>query len=197
MIDQNDGLRFEREDHQYFYDGRPVRGVTEILEAAGYVDRRWFTAAARARGSAVHKAVELLARGDLDERTVDPRIIGYVEAARAFIAAGRIDLSVCAVEQPVYGCRGGVEWAGTPDLVGPAFGGEVVIDWKTGSSATAGLALAAYEMATREGRPVARRRLVVELKRTGRYRLVEHKDVTDYARFLAAAREAMRMEAAA
>ena len=92
MIDEDAGLVLDFEKHEYRYDGVKVPGVGGILAAVGGVDTKWFTAEGRERGTAVHRAMELLVKGQLDWSSVDPRIIGYVDAGRRLIEDARVDV---------------------------------------------------------------------------------------------------------
>lgn len=60
--------------------------VTKILADAGLVDTTWFTAEGCERGQMVHLACQYLDEGDLDEDSLDPALMGYVEAYKSFRA---------------------------------------------------------------------------------------------------------------
>lgn len=168
--------------HRYWRDARRVPGVTEVLDGIGLIDTRWFTQFSRDRGSAVHQAVHFHLEKDLDWRTVDERIKGYVEAAISFLDDSTFQ--TVAVEQRVY-CPSPTPFAGTLDVVGVMSGKDVVADWKSGASSDVhGLQLAAYDLALGGKR---RRRIGVQLRENGTYKKRDYDDRRDYDRFLAAA----------
>lgn len=168
--------------HRYWREGRRVPGVTEILDGIGLIDTRWFTQFSRDRGSAVHAAVHFHLEKDLDWRTVDDRIKGYVEAAITFLDDSKFQ--TVAVEQRVF-CPSPTAFAGTLDVAGVMAGRESVCDWKSGASTDVhGLQLAAYDLALGGKR---RRRIGVQLRENGTYKKRDYDDRRDYDRFLAAA----------
>lgn len=59
--------------------------VTEILQRAGLINGSgFFDEASRDRGSAVHLALEYDDQNDLDEASIAPEYVGYVQAYRRF-----------------------------------------------------------------------------------------------------------------
>jgi hypothetical protein len=84
-------LRFQEEPERcYFYGKRKLPGISSRLELSGLKpkveDPSEAFVFAGERGTAVHRATELLDLGRLDPASVDPRIVGYVEAWRRFKA---------------------------------------------------------------------------------------------------------------
>ena len=74
---------FRSEDHTYWLAGVRLPSVTEILRACGLVFQGqesylW-------RGRVIHRCCELLARGLLDWRSVDPRILPWVQSYDKFL----------------------------------------------------------------------------------------------------------------
>lgn len=175
------GITFDKESHRYFKDGKPVLSVTQYLKLAGFVDCEWFTDEGRARGSAVHAAMNYLVQNDLDESSIHPVIMPYIEAGKKFIA--ETGFKPEKVEQivydEIYGYIGTYDAKGTWDL-SP---GKIRIDYKTGSLAPyVGLQLAAYDAADDE----SCRKFAVELKGDGTYRLSkEYNDRNDIKVFRA------------
>lgn len=124
-------LLFVEESHQYFLmndEGvaeAELPALTNILKAVGIIDTRWFKPEHAARGKAVHRALELIDKGELDWGSVDPRMYGYIEAYLKF-KEKYFGGSYAAIEEPtyhkqkLYGC--------TPDRVA----GTAVLDFKTG-----------------------------------------------------------------
>src|SRR5690349_21610173 len=59
--------------------------VTEILSRSGLISgAAFFDDATRERGSAVHSALEYDDQNDLDEASIAPKYLGYVQAYRRF-----------------------------------------------------------------------------------------------------------------
>ena len=108
-------LRFDAEAHRYYLDGREVPSVTRVLSDLELIPFANFEASPAARrGSAVHEACKLDDLGKLDEGSVGPNVIGYLQAWRLFrkrtpqVTWDRIEMP-CASEVHRY--------AGTPDRV--------------------------------------------------------------------------------
>ncbi len=125
-------LVFDPVGHVYTWNGKRVPNVTAIIrDALGDPFANVSPAVleyARQRGQAVHKACELDDAGQLDERTVDPVIAGYLEAWRALRQAWRF--RIMASELPIYNPALG--YACTPDVVFEAPTTWGVIEIKTG-----------------------------------------------------------------
>lgn len=122
-------LTFNQERHIYQWHDAAVPSVTQILGDCGFYahlapmpdelrDR------SMARGSAVHEAVAILARGGkLDWGALDPEIAGYADGfARWQAETGFV---ATAVEQAMFNERW--RYAGTPDLVGRLGDGRTVL----------------------------------------------------------------------
>ena len=59
--------------------------VTRALELAGLVDTEWCTDAGLKRGTAVHEAVRLDIKKDLDEASLHPEVAPRLESWRAYL----------------------------------------------------------------------------------------------------------------
>ncbi len=75
------------ENHIYRIDGKELDGVTAVIKACGFMPSSdfidpWYLG----RGEAVHTALELYVLGTLDESTIDPRIAGFVESGKKYLA---------------------------------------------------------------------------------------------------------------
>jgi len=142
---------------------------------------------ARQRGTAVHRALELLDGGGdgsgLDMGTVDPMLLPYITAYQRFLSdTGFVPL---LIEAPVRSLIFG--FVGTLDRQGPLNGKPAVVDLKTGMpSQLHALQNAAYERALAEQVKArsAGKRFALYLKNDGTYRLNQHKDPDDFKRFL-------------
>jgi hypothetical protein len=180
-------LTFDEAAHRYYWNGQYVPNVSTIIERERLVN--WGGASpqqmerARAVGSAVHKAVELDVRNDLDESTVHELVRPRLQAWRRF--RDESGIRVESSEQRVYNARCG--YAGTLDLLGelPRIGG-VLLDEKTGTKQRAtGYQTAAYLHALPKSEH-KRKRFALHLRADGTYELVPYDDRNDFAIFCAA-----------
>ena len=184
-------IHLDQLTHTYTTEaGTRVPGVTSVIEPleryAG-VDPAVLEWASE-RGRAVHLACDLLDEGDLDERSLDPEIVPYVEAYCCFLEEARPSWS--AIEHVVHSERYG--YAGRLDRVGTLAclrgSPRVVCDIKTVAalSPVTGLQLAAYAEALRtDQRTKTLRRFALQLRHDGAYRLKEYTERSDLSVFLA------------
>jgi hypothetical protein len=87
--------------------------VTEVLVGAGLIDTTFMTEAGRERGTAVHLACQYLDENDLDMDSVDPALVGYLDAYRDFRQQVAMDGSW--IEMPQQDPKG--LYRGTPDRI--------------------------------------------------------------------------------
>lgn len=102
---------FEAEGHKY---GNGLESVTGILKAEGFIDTRFYDDWSRDRGSMIHLATAYDDQGELDEETLDPVILPYLEAWRRFrkesgFVPEKIEPSMMSTAY---------RYAGTPDRIG-------------------------------------------------------------------------------
>jgi hypothetical protein len=180
-------FRFEHETHQYYLDEEKIPSVTQVLEPLQELEGipRAVLEEARVFGQHVHKAAALLPHKMLEWRTLDPKLVPYVAAAKKFLEEAKV--VVLRVEYPM--CDPSLKVAGTGDLFGVIDRCSAVFDYKTTAvmSRTNGLQLAAYDHLYRRtlgGRPL--KRFGVQLRSDGEYRLVEYRDSRDAAWFFSA-----------
>lgn len=178
-------LVFNEQDHTYTYDGALVPNVTSILDPISELDGipRSVLEEAAARGTAVHRAVELHLLGDLDESSLHPDVaVRFHQFLRFVRETGfRSEFS----EQRVF-CEK-YKYAGTLDLVGRLARRRAMVDIKATSALprTAGPQTAAYEHAFRPrvgGREMPRYALQLL---PDRYVLHPLEDARDFRVFLA------------
>jgi len=150
------------DEHRYWLGDRRVPGVTSVIRgfAPSFGAGQWYLD----RGSAVHRAVQLQLEGRLNWDTVQPEIMGRVNAVLKFIAD--VGLRVEQVEvkavHPIY------QYAGTVDCIGETQSGRVILDWKGTVDAASELQLGAYAMLPEAGRIA--RGAAVEVRDDGTYR---------------------------
>jgi hypothetical protein len=173
-------LLFDDARHLYTLDGKPVPGVTRVLEATGMIDYSFLGARRHYyldRGRKVHKATHADDEGNLNESETESEIMGYVTGWRKF----RCEYGFVPnrIEQRVCNRRHG--FAGTLDRTGCVRdGSEIILDIKSGIAPDAvRYQLAAY--ASCLPHPRTRRRRCVELHADGTYRVVGF-DTSDYQR---------------
>lgn len=182
-------LTFDEAAHQYYWQGKPVVNVTRVLN--DLTDYSMVPPAALAlaieKGKAVHKLVELDAKGDLDEATLPDWMAPVLVEWRKFVAQSgfRVIDSEKKVYHPSY------RYAGTLDLFGelqhvPAF---AYIDVKRSFLAgkVTGLQLSAYQaadVAEHKDRRGALR-FALRLKEGEPYRMQQFSDANDFNIFAA------------
>ena len=188
------GLLFDEATHTYTLDGVRVPGVTgalKVCSAADYagVDPEVLAVAA-ARGTAVHRMIELDCKGRLDEAALDPMLATYLVKWREFMAvSGFVPL---LQEHRVASRRYG--YAGTLDLFGLLHDRYALIDAKSVVRVmpSTGPQLAGYEIALREWEPHLLppadkvQRFALQLPADGPWRLVPFTSPRDARTFLAA-----------
>jgi hypothetical protein len=194
-------IDFDEATHKYHIDGVPVPSVTQVI---GYRNdwshiEPWRLEAARALGTDVHAAVNLMVRHALDWGTVDPVILPYVRSAAMFVQA--TGGAILGSELRVGSKKLGV--AGTLDLLLHWNGWEYYVDWKTSAAvpSTVGIQLAAYERlyaeTFRHGRKQFRaRRICVRLGTDG-YNVNLCSDTSDIGRFIEDIQRYKRLESEA
>lgn len=153
--------------------------VTAILEAAGLGPD--FSGvppavleAARARGTAVHEAIEAIVYNFLDESALAEDVLPRVAAYRRFVKESGYETThtEIAVAHPAW------RYCGHPDTVGWLLGHRLILDWKNSDSLElmpAGYQLAGYRLAWNAEHPTepVNAIAVVQLKGDGTYRYHE------------------------
>jgi hypothetical protein len=86
-------LSFDETSHTYTQDGIVVPSATQIISAMIPTEAsKYYTEAGRERGKQVHLACELYDEKDLDEETLDPRLIPYLEGWKKFLRETRVTI---------------------------------------------------------------------------------------------------------
>lgn len=107
---------FDKEKHVYYVDGQKVPGVSEILRGLGLSKEYGGVSPFYAeRGTAVHKAIEYLLAGELDEDTLDPLLVPYINGFKAWWKDRVFPSLPPPTEVRLYSRR--LNYAGTVDLL--------------------------------------------------------------------------------
>jgi hypothetical protein len=177
-------LTFVESTHQFWRGGLPVPSVTQVIKAAGLMDRgRYYNDWARDRGIRVHTALQVLTQESEDAalaRLEEDDLPYFAAAQRWLLTAG---VEVIAAEEMVDGGA----YAGWLDLrcLVRGFERPVVVDFKTGGLPDwVGLQLAAYAQAAGGGFD----RMAVRLQVSGEPRVQVYRAVSDWADFRACLR---------
>ncbi|MDI6739030.1 MAG: hypothetical protein QME74_01530 [Candidatus Edwardsbacteria bacterium] len=182
-------VRLDSEHHEYRdAAGVVIPHVTAVLQAAGVIDYSWMPDREwhMTRGKAIHRACDLLARGLLDEASVDPRIQGYVAAFGRFMSES--GCRVLETERLCYHRAYG--YSGMADVLTIIGDRPWVLDAKTTAvPPSAGPQTAAYMQALNtELETKIEKRGGLALRKDGTYRLVEFTGEDDWLDFVAALR---------
>lgn len=177
-------LTFEEETHTYRAGGRKIPSVTTVLYHMLYKEElecipRDALEAARDFGVHVHLACDLFNAGQLDEESLSPALVPYLEGYKKFLAesGAKVIASEKRLFNPTYG------YAGTVDIECDWRNKIWSIDLKSGYVPwTVGLQTAAYAEAS-DTRP--KRRGCLRLLPND-YKFIECKDPADFQRFNAA-----------
>lgn len=174
-------LEFDAATHTYRHNGVVVPSVTQILaplyDGLQHI-RPDVLAAAGERGTAVHLACELDDEDDLDESTLDPVLVPYLDAWRLFKQQKKV--RILAIEARVF--HSALRYAGTLDRDIEMDEEPGILDLKATAvmSPITGPQTAAYAHCT----PGKRRRFGLQLRKDGTYRLTEFKDPSDLTCFM-------------
>lgn len=180
-------LEFDEPTHTYRYAGKLIPSVTQVLEPLQQLEGIPVNVLAQARliGTHVHTANHLMVQKRLDWGSLDPVLLGYVSAAKAFL--DDTHFQVLRSECRLYHAK--LQIAGTLDIFGIWGRKSCVVDWKTSSqmSRTVGPQTSAYDECLRQnfgGRPNSR--YGVQLFEDGTYKVYEYKDSRDWIVFQSA-----------
>lgn len=183
-------LIFDEATHTYTMGGVKLPSVTTAMKPLydfTYVDPDVLRRAGEF-GTAVHKTIELFIYDDLDEESLDPSLLGPLEAFKKWQRdyPQFHDLQQICVEKRMAHKK--LKFAGTADLI---LDGMAIVDFKTRpvNLITDAIQLAAYEALWKEeggSRIKEYERRVLELKQDGTYAYtkVNHKDAWLRFRYL-------------
>jgi hypothetical protein len=169
-------LQFDAASHEYRFDGRVLPSVTTIINAVLRPDYSYADPWHMERGTAVHKAAEIIGQGKRLGPICDA-IAGQVEAVKRWYA-DHSGFAVTAVERRVHT----QSYAGTLDLWGEMDDRHLLLDWKCGPHLTTCWQLGAYAHALKvTDRIEVKRGRGVTLNGDGTYNETEDYDLKRYA----------------
>jgi hypothetical protein len=172
-------FRFDEKEHIYYSGERTIPSVTDIVgDVCG--NPQYATEFHLQRGSMLHKAVALWLQGRLDEKSVDERIRGKLEAAKK--AAKELSLNPpylieTQMFHPLY------QFAGTPDVLANK---GILTDWKSSHSAATEIQEGGYIILHEHHKHPVKIAFEVVLSEDGKYKLYEYKVSRCRGLFLAA-----------
>lgn len=176
----NPELTFDPVNHQYWLRGKQIPSVTWVLRVEGAIDDRYYTDYGLARGIAVHKGCELIAKGTVDWRSVDYRILPYLEAYQDFLQKTGFIPEI--IEKPFI--NEDLEYGTKPDQIGTWDSQKTVLELKTGKIPkwaclqTAGQAMAVCPQ------PTTIKRMAIELREDGTWMPQFYDDPEDLGIFM-------------
>jgi len=143
-------LTLDQEKHIYRYENRKVSNVTSILQDNFGIQPYW-TDFHREKGRAIHHAIHLYVKNELDWATVDNRIRGRLKAFQRFMS--ETGYQIIKSEMPLFSKR--YQFAGTLDLwvqeLDTLQSPNIIIDIKPPSpEPIVNLQLAAYSLVLQE-----------------------------------------------
>ena len=180
-------LQFRPENHVYTVDGVNIPSVTKVLSSNGISDYSSVPSQtleeAAARGTAVHRILELYDMGQLIQ--CPEWATEYLVAWKKFKTEKNVKILAC--EMRVFHDK--FWFAGTPDRIAMIGGEKCIIDIKTTSAVmwAHSIQTAAYSLAYRQqSKERAIKRCSVYVWGSGKYEFVEHKEKSDESLFLSA-----------
>ena len=182
---------FDAGSHTYRLNGNVIPHPTGLLQEFGLIDfskvppdRLEYK---RVLGMAVDYACDLWERDNLDESSLDKRILGYFCAYRKWREISDFEIDLDKSMKPMVSKKW--RFAGTNDLVGTLNGEHVIIDRKATWALypSASIQLVAYKILVEENYPgiKIKGRYALQLKDSGGYEFKEYNDPTDLNTFRA------------
>ena len=169
-------FRFDEQTHTYWLGEERLPGPSELFKHFGLVDTQWYAPGSAQRGKAIHAAIAIYCRGELEKYEIDPVCLPYMEAWKKFVADTGYKSDVC--ETPMYNPI--YRFACIPDDFGQMDGDTWVIDRKTGASHwTARLQLTAQALCAQtfyKDEQLIPKRATLEIKADGTYKLRQFSD---------------------
>ena len=185
-------VQFNAATHRYHVAGKKVPSVTQLISKTLILNFDWVDPWYLEFGTAVHKAVELHIKRELDLKDLDKRLLPYVKAFMAFELdfQGTVDMQILETERIMYDPI--IKVAGTMDILATLGNKELcVIDLKSGSPMKwHKLQTAGYSILEGGGDVDPRtlpNRACLYLRKNGTYKFIPHGDIKDIQAFKAIA----------
>lgn len=173
-------LTFDEEQHRYTIDSYPVSGITGLIRRHRLDENfKFIPEEAKEKGIRIHEAVYFDGEHEaglnplpLDESTVEPEELGYVEAARR--ARRELKLEATGLEVLV---GSDLYWYATKiDFIGLAGVDPIIINWKSGPEYKSYAVQMQLEslLAAEVSGVMPRKILGIHLRADGRYFVADH-----------------------
>lgn len=176
-------FRFDAAAHEYYdlVTGELLPHITGILEETGWVDTTWFTDESSERGQAVHTLTADYDLGAIEDPVgVDSAFKGWLLAHVKAMSVLRPE--ILAVEQPLV--HPVYRFGGRPDRDAILYGTRAVLELKSGAPHKAHPIQTALQaiLVSHDAAlpPETIQRFCLYLKRTGKFRLDQHRDRRDF-----------------
>lgn len=183
-------FEYNDESHIYKLDGQITPSVTQVLKSVGIIDYSHIPAGKREAsmrfGTAVHLAASLWDKKDLDEKSIHPLIIPYLEGWKKFSADTKV--VIIENEKPFYSAK--YRYGFKIDRILRIGDRLTVADIKTSVDSQYGtdLQLAGYQLGYNEGKKRCEQafdRIAVHLNDKGSYKIIPYKNRNDVNEWLA------------
>lgn len=143
--DKTYSIAFDGEAHQYKINGVIRPSTTQVMDHFGLMKgKEFFTIHHSQRGTYVHEAIKMYTEGILDEKSMDPRLIPYLDSFKLW----EKDFGYKHIANETICYDPDLEVCGTLDTFGRMSGvdGIALIDYKTGVvGESVGFQLASYK----------------------------------------------------
>lgn len=182
-------FEYNDENHLYRLDGQVIPSVTQVLSLVGITDYSHIPSDKRESsmrfGTAVHLATSLWDKNDLDETTLSPMIIPYLDGWKKFLSDTKA--RIVQNEEPSYSPK--YRYGFKIDRILEIHKRLTVVDIKTSADPQQGtdLQLAAYYAGWNEGRKrneQALDRIAIHLTNEGKYKIEPYKNKNDVNEWL-------------
>jgi len=162
-----DKVQFNEKKHIYTRNGIKIPNVTGIISS---VIPRDFNATEwqMNRGTAVHRAMALFMQGRLNEKSVDERIRGKVEAGKRAVKELSLNPPYI-IEQELYHPL--YNYAGKPDVLAH----RTLVDWKSSSDKITEIQMGGYYLLFDSNGYKVKKLLEIVLSDNGKYKVTEFK----------------------
>lgn len=186
MID----LVLDEATHFYTYRGNPVPSVTQIMTDVGLIQlngNKQNIDIAGQFGTAVHKTCELWDKGNLDQSSLDIKLVPYLDCWKNFLFDYKI--KILEIELQLY--HPTLKFAGTIDRIVQFNGPICMLDIKSGStvSQSAEIQLAGYKLLYCDVNDISYEkvwRMAVQLVPEGKAKIFTYKQPSDLNVFISA-----------